>query len=247
MKVTDEKLSAYIDGELPPEETRSLDVQISEDAELAERVRKLRAINDALISVTSDVLDAPLPEHIVNLIQSDAEEQSSNVVQFQRSGQKSWFESPLAVAAAALFGLVLGGFFTLGPDMGERSEIYAGVVDSKSALHRALETFPSLSAESEFVPALTFRARNGDVCREIESSDSRALACRSSDRWTVLAVTYKEQKKSSSAYTTASADTSIVFDVLAQEMMQGAPLSADEERALIDQNWSINSPSNAPK
>ena len=95
MKVTDEQLSAYIDGELLPEETRALEAQISEDAELAERVRKLRTITDALVSATSDVLDAPVPAHIVDLIKSDAEEQSRNIKHFKRREQKSWFQSPL--------------------------------------------------------------------------------------------------------------------------------------------------------
>lgn len=247
MKVTDEKLSAYIDGELPSDEMRALEEQFSDNPELVDRLTKLQKVDSVLAETLGEIAEAPLPEHILNLVKESADSQRNNVLPFKKRVQVSRFQFPLSIAAAALFGLILGGIFLPEPITEQDTAIYAGAVNIDSRLHRALETLPSQSNEGDFMPVVTFNATDGRMCREIQSSDSHALACRSNDIWTVLAVTYNAQNSLDASYSTASAETSIVFDFLAQELMQGAPLSANEERQLIQQNWQADRPTTEQK
>ena len=242
MEYSDETLSAYIDGELPADEARSLEAEIQEDAKLAQRVENLRSVDAVLSEALSDVADEAVPEHIFAMV-TDARDQSK-IVSLSTARPRSWFQSPLAVAAAAAFGLAVGLVFTPRQMAESGAQIYAGSVEGGTPLYRALETLPSNTSENGLTPIVTFATSDGRVCREITGPESRALACRSSDDWTVLAVTHEVSSAGGGTYETASASASIVFDVLAQELMHDAPMSAAQEQRLLEQNWSLDDSDN---
>ena len=240
MDYSDETLSAFIDGELPEDEARSLEAEIQEDAKLAQRVENLRSVDAVLSEALSDVVDEAVPEHIFAMV-ADARDQSK-IVSLSAAKPRSWFQSPLAVAAAAAFGLAVGLVFTPSQVAEPGAQIYAGSVESGTPLHRVLETLPSSESENGLKPVVTFASVDGRVCREITGPESRALACRSNDDWTVLAVTHEFSSRGRDTYETASASTSLAFDILAQELMRDAPMSASEEQRLLKQNWSLDDP-----
>lgn len=70
------------------------------------------------------------------------------------------------------------------------------------------------------------------------------MACRASDAqaWTVLAAISRSSRSDTEVYYPAGADQLNVIEQLADQLMDGIPLSVEEERSLITQNWSQGSP-----
>lgn len=238
MTISDETLSAFIDGELSDTQMAAIETQIASDPALAQRVASLRSVDTALAGVLADAASEPLPDHILDMVSAYGRDADNNVVAFRKVAPRNWFQSPLAMAAAAAFGIAVGVLLAPAQGVSGSQQIFAGSVSSDSALFSVLETVPSNQRQYGFTPQVSFASTSGGVCREVVSAEARALACRENGDWTVLAVTHEVQSRSNQTYQTASANASIVFDILAEELMQETPMSAQQERILIEQNWS---------
>jgi hypothetical protein len=239
MKFTDHQLSAFLDGELPDNEARALEVALKDDPQLREALARLQNVDDLLCETFGEIIDEPVPPHIVDLIHKGSHTSDSpSLVSLSawRSKLSEWRAS-VSLAASVLFGLVVGTQFS-SPTSGQDQELLlAGLVNSGSALHSVLETLPSGQSENGFSPSLSFISHEG-VCREVSATGQRALACRDShSQWEVLVVISQSLQASADGYQTASSESSIVLDVLADQLMSDAPLSADEERDMIAIGW----------
>ena len=238
MAFTDEQLSAYLDGELTADERRQIDEALESDPGLFERLARLKTVDNVLNETLSDIANDPVSDRLIGIIQADRDNAANNIISLERLRSFKAFQTPLAMAAAAAFGLFIGTQFMNTSQTIPQTGLFAGHVASDSTLHDALERTPSQSEYAGITPLLTFQSVDGDVCREVTSKSERALACRSNGSWVVLAVTHEPDTNAPETYATASANASIVFDVLSEQMMDGAALSADAEQDLIDRNWS---------
>ena len=217
-----------------------IDQALESDPKLFERLKRLKSVDTVLSETLSDFANTPAPDHIVDLIRADQAASQNNVISMDRRRFVIPFQTPLAMAAAAAFGIFVGGQFMQSSPSAAHGSIYAGNVAENSSLFDVLETVPSQAEQAGITPVLTFSSVDGGVCRELVTQNERALACRNNGSWTVLAVTHEPRENNAGTYATASADASIVFDVLSQQLMSGAPLSSKAERTLIDQNWRSN-------
>lgn len=91
---TDANLSAYVDGELPPEDQRALELRLSDSPQDAATVAAYRRIDDAIRSRFGPVLDEPVPEGLASTVAA--------------GGTPAWRQH-WRNAAAALVLLVAGG------------------------------------------------------------------------------------------------------------------------------------------
>jgi hypothetical protein len=246
MKITDEELMAYADGELPPLAAKRIEAGMAEDAELAARVARFRAVRRALKTAYDSVVSEPVPEHLrallgdvaanepeiparrpapVNL--SDAREKRA-----LRFGPPAW-----AAMAASLVVGVLAGRALLQPsaDIFTSDGLYAA-----PSLAEALDT--RLASDAQNRPTrigLTFRAQTGEVCRtfahEAHQRVTSGLACREQDRWAVR-VALTQAASSSSDYRQAGASAPAVLEAV-DEIIAGEPFDAEQERAARDGDW----------
>lgn len=238
MNFTDQQLSAYLDGELPEDESRALEAALQDDAALREALVRLRNVDAVLSETLGDIADEPVPAHITDLIAGNTpSEVAGTVIPFAAwKDRLSGFAMPASLAASLLVGVFFGAQFLGMSGQGEASGLLAGVVDSRSDLHAVLERTTSGEARSGISPILSFMSEDG-VCREVSTATQRALACREAAVWTVVVVAQEETVSASGGYRTASSNTSIIFDVLADQLMTGAPMSADAEARLIRNAW----------
>ena len=107
--ITADELSAYIDGQLPPERAAILAAALRTDPDLATREAALRRDRDLLAQAYAPIAREPLPAAWLARI-DEAVEQPSNVVPFrprQATPRPRW-TAPMGWAAAACLALVFG-------------------------------------------------------------------------------------------------------------------------------------------
>jgi len=67
MRLSDEILIAYVDGELPPDQVRDVEAQVAADAALAATVDALRAGSSVLRAAFNEPMRAPVPDRLTKL------------------------------------------------------------------------------------------------------------------------------------------------------------------------------------
>lgn len=248
MKITDEELMAYADGELPPLAAKRIEAAMAEDADLAARVARFRAVRRALKTAYDSVVSEPVPEHLRALLGDVAASEpapsapraasapvhlaAAREQRTRRFGPPAW-----AAMAASLVVGVLAGRALLQPsaDLFTRDGLYAA-----PSLAEALDTqLASQGARNATRIGLTFRAQSGEVCRtfahEARQRVTSGLACREEERWAVrMALT--EASEAAADYRQAGSSSPAVLEAV-DEIIAGEPFDAEQERQARDAGW----------
>ena len=254
----DELLSAYLDGELPPDDLARLENRLANEPELARRLERLLQADGAVRRAYQSVADEPLPSALLELLADDKAGVDPGVVRLDRVARRRqrrpalWarYTVPRAIAAGIVVavGVALGVAIGLRDgDLGTEQLTVASLITPDSEFYEVLETMPSgtvaeLSNGRRVAPRLSFRAASGGYCREIgvgdENGGSAAVACRGAGGWRLEAIARVTGPLVSSdeGFVPASGGASELDDVIA-ELIDGAPLGAAEERQAISLRW----------
>lgn len=240
---TDQHLSAYIDGELSEELSRALREALSQDADLADRLRALEQANQTFLSAHSEMVDEPIPQHLLDII-ADAPllaEDTDNVTPLPARSPKTpaWI-MPLAACLVLAIGVGFGARMSPSSTQGIPDMIIAGPVAQDSDLHQFLETVPSGQSQDDLTAILSFASVDGGYCRELGTSKSRSVACRAPDqaRWTVLASVADDAQTLDGAYIPASANPARAIEQVVDRLIVDIPLSSEAESKLLATEWS---------
>jgi hypothetical protein len=259
--ISDDRLSAYLDGEVPAEEAQIIEDAAARDAELAERQERLRQLNRVLSETCAQIDRTPLPGEILAAFAprpAGTDPGEGKLLRFAARGgrpraKRSW--AALAASAAFLAGLGSGMLLMSGGphSSGTNERQLAGILAPSGPLFQVLETRPAGHAAAiggkggqgvSVLPVLTFTSGSGNYCREYVISSGRAamrgLACRDSGVWknTVL-VAQQAPAPASSAdrYVAAEGPAPSLFEDAVNSLNAGEPLSAEAERRLIERGW----------
>ena len=252
--ITDEKLSAFLDGELPESEAAEIEQSLGEDEGLVQRLEQLSRVDDLLRGAVdaleqearpaTESLAAPgfLPANEVVSTTASAPTQAAN--------DNPWWRLPFAASVALAVGLMAGGSL-FGPGPSEPEGVQLASYTADDGLGSFLET--AASGEQRAIGAsqaelrLTFLGSQGQPCREFAvtsgTSTTQAVACRgSSQSWTVELAAKSSAAEAPggadpSGYQTASAGDE-GFGEAVNAMMGSDAFSADEEAKLIKNGWS---------
>jgi negative regulator of sigma E activity len=114
MKITDEKLSAFLDAELAPNEMEVIRLALEVDDNLVMRLAELSQV-DQWVLENAEVIDAkPIPQALVDLAQQiDKREkvspEKSNVIQMSAWKKvTSKINTPMSVAAGVVLAITVG-------------------------------------------------------------------------------------------------------------------------------------------
>jgi len=222
----DERLIAYVDGELPPAERARLEAEIAADPGLAARLARHRALADGVSAAYATVLEEPIPPRLT----AAASAANDRAVRAHPARFAPW----AAAAAALVVGVVAGR--VVGPTS---ATLVAqdGSLTAQGRLDRALDL--QLAADPGPVKiGLTFRTADGRVCRTFESGPDRlaGLACRAGGRWTARTVTAWSPEPQG-AYRQAASETPPELLAAVDSLIAGEPLDAAAERAARDRGW----------
>lgn len=257
MTYSDEKLSAYLDGELPPEETAAIRDALEKDVLLRDRLARLQRADAAVRAAYGAIDDTPLPESVTDLLKGGAAEKrpagpEGNIRFFpamrRRAAAAPW---PVAIAAslAMVVGFISGQQLSFSPDAPSGAVQMARVIEPNTPLFEVLNRGVSAQthqiasdADLRLEPVLSFRRLDGSYCREFFAHDANSrthsVACKEEENWIIkIAVTTSAGNTPEGAYETAStAGDTLVTDYI-DRIISGDALSAEEEEDLSRSDW----------
>lgn len=226
MTIKDEILSAYLDGELEPEEAERVRGLLARDADLAERLERLRLAGELAREAFSPLAAEPAPRAL------------------RAAAGASWarFAAPAAMAiAACAVGIVLGVSIR-GEGAGRLLVLENDMIAAPAVARLLDQTASGATARSggvEVAPLYSFRGKGGGACRvfraEASSVAMEGAGCRGDDGWRILALA-PVQLAEDGAFTPAEgaepeAIAAAVDAVFVEE------IEAEEEVALIAGGW----------
>lgn len=238
MTITDEKLSAFLDGELPPGEMADLRERIASDETLAARVEELALVDNKLTSAMQHIDDQPLPEEIHRLARA-LEQRKNKVVSLPLWKRAHQQVQHYAVAAAAVTAVV---GFVLGNQLGNETQTAMPHWQNISAIleHRSGGRTVPLDEHNSMTTHLTFLNKQGEYCRQfsvdrVNARNSQNIACRRSGSWELEASLPVEAPANQQDYQLASGPGPI--DEVIDNIASSAPLTAEEEQTVIENSW----------
>lgn len=251
----DQALSAYLDGELPPDEADRLSERLAAEPALARRLEQMRAADTAARQAFAAIDTLPMPQGVLDLlngtdtIRDRRQPAADNIVPFPLRMMQPFFQVPVAIAASLA---LAAGFFVNGqlqPDPSPGSGLYASAVPAGSDLHRILES--GVGAVPQSLPGgttgellLTFEDTDGDYCRQVRLDDAassiQAVACRRGDRWHMEVASFGAPAGTSpdGQYQQASSGSSAAVNAAIDDLIgDNTPLDAEAETRLVESGW----------
>lgn len=223
---SDERLIAYVDGELAAEDRARFEARMAADPVLARQVAQHRALAQQVNAAFAPVLEEPVPPQLV----------AAASVANDRGRPRPARIGPWAAVAASLVVGLLAGRVAWPPSASVVEE--GGALTAHGALAQALDA--QLAAEPGVVKVdLTFRTADGRYCRTFESAADHlaGLACRNDGHWSARTVSAWAPAGSAAGYRTAGSETPPEVLAAVDGLIAGQPLDASAERAARDRRW----------
>lgn len=172
----EERLAAWIDGALSPDEAAAFEAELARDPALAAKAAHWKA-NDAFIAgalapMTELAIDPDMMERLGLAEKPGLAAANDNAPWWRRS----WPLMGGAIAAGLALIVMVNGL-----PRGTSSDPLSLALDSTPSLQVA-----RLADGRTIEPRLTVRAADGRWCREYASASKVALACRGDKGWQVL-------------------------------------------------------------
>lgn len=256
-RITDEMLMAYADGVLAKEEAGVIERALANgDDEVRKAIDAFRRSSDLTRKAFAGDAHEPIPDALVDMVLGNDAKPTATLLSFPK---RAIVRHPMALAASIVAVVALATGLTMSlrePATVTAEHFNIGPVPPGSTLATLLATKPSsvpLSTGArdgtQFMVVGTFFDKSNRVCRETELMDPSlspqqvAVACRTpkGDGWTVEGIVQiaaaSSPETDEPGYTPAGASEADAIEGL--HVMLGAkhPLSADEERRLMDSNW----------
>lgn len=248
MKVSNEMLMAYVDGELDAGDSARVEQAMREDADTASAVASARALRDRLRQAYAPVLDEPVPERLLaaaNVGRDAQAAETGNVVPLRSARPVGTAPAPAwrlphwaALAASLLLGALMAPLLVPErlPSMLDTS---GGALVAGGDLARTLDTrVTSDGPQGRVSVGLSFRGRDGRYCRTFTLAAPQSmsgLACHSGRAWQVSALAESTSDSGELRRAATTLPPAILAEVDARS--QGEPLDADGERKARDAGW----------
>lgn len=248
----DERLSAYIDGELGRAEAELLGRRLAAEPALARRLEQMRAADLTAQRAFHAIDETPLPRRLLDVVEAGegrgAERMSaSNVVPLPARGARRFLQMPVAIAASVA---LAAGFLVhdlIAPDTVPVSAMpVSGRIAQESGLYRMLET--KLSAEpvtlaggTDGEVVLTFRAADGDWCRQFrlraDAAAMQGLACRQAGAWQMETASFRAPGPPDGSFQQAGGTSTALETAVRARLGDRQPLESQEEIQVISDGW----------
>ena len=223
----DEEFYAWLDGELDGAEADRVAARVAADPALAALAQQHRVLGAGLRDAFAPLIDQAPP----------APNFDSAVVDLQarRDARRSYrLPQWAAIAATLVVGVVAGQLAVSRSDA--PIETRGGTMVAAASLDRALDaTLASAGDDGPVRVGLTFRARDGAICRSFTDQGASGLACRAGEEWRVEAL-FAAARGQGGDYRMAAGDDPRLATLI-DERISGEPFDAAAEKAARDRGW----------
>lgn len=236
MRVTEEMLTAYADGELDAAGKAEVEAAIAADPALGGKIAAHHALKATLSAHFSPIAQEAVPPGLAALLSTPAQDGdagATEVVSLAAARQKRglpatfrrWapFAGP-ALAASLILAIVQ-------PWQAGTPEGYAGG-DLAAALDTQLAATQADQTDTRIL--LSFARENGDLCRAWRGADSGGIACRDGTGWKIERQ-FALGTTQGTEFRQAGSETDLL--AAAQDMAAGEALDAEGERAARTRGW----------
>jgi hypothetical protein len=240
MKITDDILMAYADGELDEATRVQVALALTQDPSLSERVQQHRRLRAQLSDAFAPVLDESIPDRLRSAVNSPVHT-DTKVVELDsfrqtKNPKRQWaWPQWSAIAASLLLGVLVGRMV----DRTNESSLVASgdYLVASGTLAQALDNKLS-NEEGEQLIGMSFRSTDGEYCRSFTSRGEASvagLACRLDDAWRVRVLS--QTSSDETPYRTAG--SALPPAVLAEidAAMSGEPFTIEEEKVARERRW----------
>jgi len=226
MMMTDEQYFAWLDGELDPATAAEVAAAVAADPELQRKAAAHHAMQARLRGAFEVVATAPTTDNVVDLESARSVRAARRVL--PSMGQ--W----AAIAATLVVGLVTGTMIPSGSDTTVRTN--SGRLIASGGLDRALDTrLASAPLEAGARIGLTFRDKDGAICRSFSDGAAQGLACRDNEAWAIRGLVQGADSGRGDFRMAAGADPGLA--ALIDSQIDGEPFGAEAERKALDGGW----------
>ena len=250
-RVTDEQITAFVDGTLDDAESALVAAVLSEDEGARAYAADVERANRLLREAFRAPMEEPVPAALRNaILSSDPSGGGATGKVVELAPRRPVYRPLLKVAIAACVALMIGAGASallvrqLAPEHQQLASLGMAPVDGP--LHAALEHLPSGEVSQAGVQSvLTFRDANARICREFEMIGEVAeglqfgIACRSSaGRWLVeIVVSAPRTEVGPEGYRPASGPGADALDAMLESLGAQPALGPLEESELLRRGW----------
>lgn len=229
---------AWIDGELPADEAARVAAAVAADADLQAFADAHRALAERLRNSFAPLLAEPVPAALAQAatppVASVTDLAAVRAARAQAAPpQRRWLPQFAALAASLALGLFIGrgtlDGSTASPVVNGAGGIAAGGVLAV-ALNDQLAASPG---NGPVRVALSFRDREGRVCRSWQAAAQEGIACRAGDGWAVTAVIARASEDGGHYRMAGGPGVAALVD----GMIAGEPFDAAQEQAAKAKGW----------
>lgn len=246
MRVSDEELGAYLDGECDAAEAARIAALIESDGELAARAERLRRDMALVQQAFAGMLDEPVPAALrAAVTPPEAAAEGTKVVDFAaaRAARRPRWLPPLAMAASVALGVVVGAVGFNGPAGDREAGLIMAATGRPVAGPELAATLASARsgtsvtlAEAVVKPVLSFRDETGRLCRQFSLRQAQALtngiACAEGGSWRMV-VLAEGVAAEGGEFVTAAGPAEAAIEATLDALMMGEPLDAAAEAAAL--------------
>lgn len=236
-RVSDEQLSAYLDGELPEEGRGEVETALGADPSLAARLAGMRAADAGLRQAFSHAVEEPTPPRLEALLQ---ERSTASPVRAGISPILARSAQLAALAASFVMGIAVQGLLFGGQPSAFTIDS-SGVVIASANASRALDQLRSgetarLGATTLAV-RLSFRDGAGRFCREFQLKSAVSLSCRGEDGWLIEALESNPRVTEHAGYEMAGGPAANAMEAARARLGVRELLDASGEQRAIASGW----------
>jgi len=258
MRIDDEILAAYVDGELDPADKAQVDAAARTDAALARRIQAQRRLRETLAGAYGSVLREPSPDRLVQAVKALPPRPRAEVVDLgaarvkrasreaarPRSGR--WAQWGVIAACPVLAVGVGLRVWHSGPSVLPVATAMVsgppGDMVAQGSLAEALNNqLASAGPGTDPVRiGVSFRGNDGRDCRTFQVTTSEGfagLACRQDGAWRLRATEAVTVAEAQGAYRQAGTDTPPAIIAAMGGLIAGQPFNAGQEAAAKAAGW----------
>lgn len=232
----DEKFFAWLDGELSGEEAMEMEAQVAADPALQRLADEHRALGARLRGAFDPIAAEP-----VSLAAYAPSAETSNVASLAEARvgrsrpltQRFWAQAAsialvFAMGVAAGNSLFGGVTSPIAPESGR----LVAAASLETALYKQLASQP---VEDGPRIGLTFRDKQGRICRSFTDQAASGLACHEGSDWRVSAV-FQAPEGQAGDYRMAAGGDPRLADII-ESAISGEPFDAAQEQQARDSGW----------
>jgi anti-sigma-K factor RskA len=253
MNGQDERISAWLDGAMSPQEAAAFEKEMEGNPEMASLVERWRG-NDARLRAAYQSPEAgAISDALLGRLGLADQQPADNVVALDdfRAARRAALNDNAApykwrwplvgsIAASVVAVLAIGSFWLQQPSGIEGQPAFQTAMNGTNS-----GVAIALSDAQTLTPILSFEAGDGRFCREFALSgaagSNQGIACKSAGQWQVEAlVKGGGALPTNDEIRTAGGKDDASLDAVYRRLDAGDPIGSEKEKSLISNGWQKN-------